>query len=70
MKNLRPGTLGLLERIEALSGWPVEFKPDDSLTLRATLQLARNGSQAHVLRYRPSSEPLDCWGDTLSTRWL
>ena len=33
MKNLRPGTLGILERIEALSGRPVEFKPDSSLTL-------------------------------------
>ena len=61
MKNLRPGTLGLLERIEALSGRPVEFKPDSSLTLRATLQLARNGAPAHVLRYRPSNEPLDYW---------
>ena len=61
MKNLRPGTLGLLERIEALSGRPVEFKPDSGLTLRATLQLARNGAPAHVLRYRPSNEPLDYW---------
>ena len=53
--------MGLLERIEALSGRPVEFKPDGSLTLRATLQLARNGAPAHVLRYRPSNEPLDYW---------
>jgi hypothetical protein len=28
MKNLRPKTLGLLQRIETLSGRPVEFKPD------------------------------------------
>jgi len=61
MKNLRPGTLGILERVEALSGRPVEFKPDSSLTLRATMQLARNGAPAHVLRYRPSNEPLDYW---------
>ena len=61
MKNLRPGTLGLLERIEVLSGRPVEFKPDSSLTLRATLQFARNGAPAHVLRYRPSNDPLDYW---------
>jgi len=61
MKNLRPTTMGILERVEALSGRPVEFKPDSSLTLRATLQIARNGSQAHVLRYRPSNDPLDYW---------
>jgi len=61
MKNLLPGTLGILERVQALSGRPVEFRPDSSLTLRATLQPARNGAPAHVLRYRPSNEPLDYW---------
>ncbi len=61
MKNLRLATTGILERVEALSGRPIEFKPDSSLTLRATLQIARNGAPAHVLRYRPSNEPLDYW---------
>ena len=61
MKNLRPETLGMLKRIEALSGRPVEFKPDSSLTLRATMQLARSGAASHVLRYRPTNEPLDYW---------
>lgn len=61
MKNLRPETLGLLQRIETLSGRPVEFKPDATLTLRATLQLARNSAPAHLLRYRPVNEPLDYW---------
>ena len=53
--------MGILQRVETLSGRPIEFKPDSSLTLRATLQLARNGAPAHVLRYRPSNEPLDYW---------
>lgn len=53
--------MGILARVEALSGRPVEFKPDSGLTLRATLQIARNGAPAHVLRYRPSNEPLDYW---------
>ena len=53
--------MGILQRIETLSGRPVEFKPDSSLTLRATLQLARNGAPAHVLRYRPENEPIDYW---------
>ena len=53
--------MGILQRVETLSGRPVEFKPDSSLTLRATLQLARNGAPTHVLRYRPSNEPLDYW---------
>ena len=53
--------MGILQRIETLSGRAVEFKPDSSLTLRATLQLARNGALSHVLRYRPANEPLDYW---------
>ena len=61
MKNLRPETLGIVERVQALSGRPIAFKPDSSLSLRATLQVARNGAAAHVLRYRPSNDPLDYW---------
>lgn len=61
MKNLRPETMGILERVEALSGRPVEFKPDSSLPLRATLRMARNGAPAHVLQYRPTNDPLDYW---------
>ena len=57
----------MLQRIEALSGRPVEFKPDAALTLRATLQLARNGAASHVLRYRPTSEPLPY---RLMWKWL
>jgi len=37
MKNLRPEPMGILEQVEAPSGRPVEFKPDSSLTLQATL---------------------------------
>ena len=45
--------MGILQRIETLSGRPVEFKPDSSFTLRATLQFAWNGASEHILRYRP-----------------
>ena len=61
MKNLRPETLAIVKRVETLSGCPVEFKPDSSMTLRATLQMARNGAPAHVLRYRPTNDPIDYW---------
>ncbi|WP_144264436.1 hypothetical protein [Polaromonas sp. C04] len=61
MKNLRPETMEILKRVETLSGCPVEFKPDSSLSLRATLQMAREGAPAHVLRYRPSNDPIDYW---------
>ena len=61
MKNLRPETMALVKRVETLSGCPVEFKPDSSLTLRATLQLARNGAQAHVFKYQPTNDPIDYW---------
>ena len=61
MKNLRPETMGIVKRVESLSGRPVEFRPDSALTLRATLQMARNGAPAHVLRYRTTNDPLDYW---------
>jgi hypothetical protein len=61
MKNLRPETMGIVERVESLSGRPVEFKPDSTLPLRATFQIARNGAPAHVLRYRTTNDPLDYW---------
>lgn len=61
MKNLRPETVSILKRVESLSGRPVQFKPDSSLTLRATLKTARDGAPAHVLHYRPTNEPLDYW---------
>ncbi len=61
MKNLRPETLGILQRVQTLSGRPVDFKPEGGLSLRATIQLARNGAPAHVLRYKPTNEPLDYW---------
>ena len=59
MKNLRPETLGIVQRVEALSGCPVEFKPDSALSVQATLQKARHGAAAHVLRYKPGSGPRD-----------
>lgn len=61
MKNLRPETMGIVHQVEALSGCPVEFKPDSGLQVQATLQKARNGATSHALRYRPNSGPLDYW---------
>lgn len=74
MKNLRPETLDIVQRVEALSGCPVEFKPDSGLSVQATLQKARHGATAHVLRYKPGSGPLDYWvayqcGFALRPRW-
>ncbi|KPF61696.1 hypothetical protein D621_00220 [beta proteobacterium AAP51] len=53
--------MGILEQVERLSGRPVHFKPDSSLSLRATMKMARDGAPAHVLQYRPSNEPIDYW---------
>ena len=53
--------MGILERVEALSGRPVAFRPDSSLSLKASLRMARNGAPAHVLQYRPSNDPIDYW---------
>lgn len=61
MKNLRPETMAIIKRVEALSDCSVEFKPDSSLTLRATLQIARSGATSHVFKYRPTNDPIDYW---------
>ena len=61
MKNLRPETLGILQKVEAISGCPIEFQPDSGLAVQATLQKARHGAAAHVLRYKPGIGPLDYW---------
>lgn len=59
MKNLSAATKGILRRVEELSGKGVEFLRDDSLTVLTTMQTARGGAPFHVVRYRPSNEPLD-----------
>lgn len=61
MKNLLPETLDIVQRVQDLSGCPVEFRPDSTLSVQATLQKARHGATAHVLRYKPGSGPLDYW---------
>ncbi|MCZ8218848.1 MAG: hypothetical protein O9337_05470 [Acidovorax sp.] len=59
MQYLRAATKGILKRVEDLSGKSIQFVRDEQLTLLATLQLARNGAEFHVLRYQPTNEPLD-----------
>lgn len=55
--------MGILEKVEEFSGRPVEFKPDSTLALRASIQMARDGAPSHILRYRPATtnEPIDYW---------
>ena len=59
MKHLRAVTKGILERVESETGKSIQFMRDEKLSLLATLQMARNGADFHVLRYKPSDEPLD-----------
>lgn len=61
MQFLRPQTQDIVQRVQALSGCPVEFKPDSALGVQAALQKARNGAPCHVLRYLPGSGALDYW---------
>jgi hypothetical protein len=61
MKNLRSSTMGILSRVESLSGRPVEFKPDSSLTLRATLQTGQKRGSGPRAALPPTNEPLDYW---------
>jgi hypothetical protein len=59
MQHLRAVTKGILNRVEEQTGKSVQFMRDESLPLLATLHMARNGAAFHVLRYRPSNDPLD-----------
>lgn len=59
MQHLRASTKGILKRVEEQTGKSIQFMRDEKLSLLATLQMARNGADFHVLRYRPSNEPLD-----------
>jgi hypothetical protein len=52
-------TTAILDQIEALSGRPVRFMEERDLTVLSAMQVARDGASFHVLRYRPSDEPLD-----------
>jgi len=59
MQRLRAVTGGILKRVEEQTGKSIQFMRDEQLSMLATLQIARNGADFHVLRYRPSNEPLD-----------
>jgi hypothetical protein len=59
MQHLRAATKGILKRVEEQTGMSIQFMRDEKLSLLATLQMARNGADFHVLRYRPTNEPLD-----------
>lgn len=48
-----------MEEVERLSGRGIEFLADPELQVLTSVQTARNGAAYHVVRYRPSSEPLD-----------
>jgi hypothetical protein len=59
MKNLRAVTRDVLQAVEERTGKAIQFLRDENLSVLATLQTARNGADFHVLRYKPSNEPLD-----------
>lgn len=59
MQYLRAATKGILKRVEEQTGKSIHFMRDEQLTLLATLQMARNGADFHVLRYRPTDGPFD-----------
>lgn len=59
MLPLRSETQSLVQQLGALSGKPIEFMRDSSLSVLASLQIARDGAPYHVLRYKPSNDPLD-----------
>jgi hypothetical protein len=59
MQELRAATKDILERVEKLSGRPIQFLRDVNIPVLATIHMARHGAPYHVLRYKPSNDPLD-----------
>jgi hypothetical protein len=59
MLSLRLETQALVQKLATLSGKPLEFMRDPGLAVLASLKVARDGAPYHVLRYKPSNEPLD-----------
>ena len=59
MKNLSKVVNNILERVEVETGKSIQFLRDEKLSVLATLQMARDGAEFHILRYKPSNEPLD-----------
>lgn len=59
MLNLLPVTQKILNTIEEKTGKSVQLMQDDSLPILATIQMARHGAGFHILRYKPTNDPLD-----------
>jgi hypothetical protein len=59
MKKLSKVANNILSRVEAETGKSIQFLRDDKLSVVAALQIARNGAEFHVFRYKPSNEPFD-----------
>lgn len=59
MQGLLPTTQRILAELEDASGRGFEYLADPSLPVLATIVTARNGAPYHILRYKPSNEPLD-----------
>lgn len=59
MKHLRQVTKDILQSVELVTGKSVQLMRDENLTVLAALSIARNGADFHVLRYKPSNEPMD-----------
>jgi len=59
MLNLRSVTRQILQSVEDKTGKSVQLMQDDNLAVLATLQMARHGAGFHILRYKPTNDPLD-----------
>jgi len=59
MLNLRTVTKRILEEVEQKTGKSIQFFRDEKLSVLTTIHMARNGADFHILRYRPSNDPID-----------
>lgn len=56
---LLPETYKILEDLEGLSGFPVSFLEDPTLSVLATIRTGTPSSPVHIIRYRPGKEAPD-----------
>lgn len=59
MEPLFTETKKILARVEYESGRAIEFLADETLPVLATVHWARGDAPFHVLRYKPSDDPID-----------
>jgi hypothetical protein len=58
--SLRAATRDVIKQVETITGRPVLVQADPSLSVLATVKMARGAAPAHLVRYKPGGNAPDC----------